>query len=324
MSRTIARSVWLVLLCGLTSLAACHLYRLERKLDPANADFLSRVSLIITSQERKVFLELPDAGKPAFIEEFWKRRDPDPESEENEFKVEFEKRVEEAARLFRSESKPGWLTDRGRILILFGSPDDRLTRPGGSIAGTWCYEEWLYGNFPVVFIDQHCTGEYRLETDDLSSLRSVNLMYMHELNKAQDASLSITSPQGRLFDFHARLHITTRTAERLSGLVLLRIRIDQLAFSTDGDAPRSVLDVRLAFHDEQDRLVWEFLSSPELELKKDDLESSKLKTFHSFQLPFTVDGPDKVSRLIPGKSSLQVTLTVRADGRTQQKKLELK
>ncbi len=324
MSRPSARSIQLLLVCGLATLAACHLYRLERKLDPPNAEFLSRVSLIITRHERKVFLELPDAEKPAFIEEFWRRRNPDPDSMENEFKEQYEKRVEEAAHLFRNESKPGWLTDRGRILVLFGPPDDRLTRPAGSGSGTACYEEWLYGQFPVIFIDRHCNGDYRLETNDLSSLRSVNLMYMHELNKAQDASLAITRPQGQLFDFGARLHVTARTPERLAGSVDLRISLAQLTFNADGDLPRCVLDVRLEFRDEQDRVVWESLSSPELELKTADLNNGKRETDHAFELPFSVDGRDKIGRLLPGRSSLRVTVTVRTDGRTLQKKLELK
>jgi GWxTD domain-containing protein len=324
MKRAAALRLYWILLAGMTLLTACHLYRLERELDPANAEFLSKVSWIITRQERKVFLELPNAGRPAFIEEFWRRRDPDPDTEENEFREQYEDRVEEAARLFRNESKRGWLTDRGRILILFGPPADRLTRPAGNASGTGCYEEWLYGNFPVVFIDKNCSGDYRLETKELSSLRSVNLMYMHELNKAQDASLAITRPQGRLFDFNARLHVTARTTEQLAGSVDLRLRLDQLTFSTEGDRARCVLDVRLAFHDEQDRLVWEYLSSPELELDIAGLNRGKREVFHSLQVPFAVDGRDKVGRLAPGKSSLQVTVTVRTDGRSLGKKLEIK
>ncbi len=324
MKRATALRLRWVLLAGMAFLTACHFYRLERKLDPANAEFLSQVNWIITGPERKVFLELPDAGKPAFIEEFWRRRDPDPDSGENEFRVEYEKRVAEAVQLFRNESKPGWLTDRGRILILFGPPDDRLTYPSAAGMGTVCYEEWDYGEFPVIFIDRHCNGDYRLETSDLSSLRSVNLMYMHDLNKALDASLSITRPQGRLFDFSVRLHITARTPEQLAGFVHLRVPLAQLTFDAVGDLPRCVLDVRLAFHDEKDRLVWESLSSPELALKTTDLNSNKRARFFSPQLPFAIDGRDKVSRLVPGRSSLQVTVTVRTDGRSLQKKLELK
>ena len=129
--------------------SSCRLYKLERKLDPANAEFLSKVRHIITSKERKIFLELPDSEKEQFIEEFWKRRDPDSDTEENEFKMEYLNRVEKTSKLFGSEPKPGWLTDRGRIFILFGPPTERITYPMGGDPYGRCREVWLYGAFPA-------------------------------------------------------------------------------------------------------------------------------------------------------------------------------
>jgi GWxTD domain-containing protein len=321
---TLVRALRWGLLCGLASLAACHLYRLERHLERPYADFMSRVSWIITGQERKAFLKLPAAEKPDFIEEFWRRRDPDPTTEVNEFKDEYERRVDEAARLFRSESKSGWLTDRGRILILFGPPHDRLTNPARGATGGACTEEWYYGNFPVVFVDRHCSGEYLLETNDLTSLPSINLMYMHELDKAQSAGLAITKPQGRRLDFNASLEITTRTPDRLAGFVHLKLPLDREAFNGEGDILRCSVDVWLSFHDGQNDVVWESLSNPEFELKAADLDRDKPEILRSFELPFTVDGRIRISRLVPGASFLNVTVTLRADGRTSHKKLELK
>jgi GWxTD domain-containing protein len=321
---TLVRTLRWGLLCGLASLAACHLYRLERHLDRPYADFMSRVSWIITGQERKAFLKLPDAEKPAFIEEFWSRRDPDPTTEVNEFKDEYERRVDEAARLFRSESKPGWLTDRGRILILFGPPHDRLTNPSRAGVGTSCTEEWYYGDFPVVFVDRHGDGEYLLETNDLTSLPSINLMYMHELNKAQSAGLAVTKPQSRRLDFNASLEITTRTPDRMAGFVHLQLPLDREAFNADGDILRCGVDVWLTFRDGQNDVIWESLYNPEFELKAADLDRNKPEILHSFELPFTVDGQNRISRLVPGASVLHVTVTLRADGRTSHKKLELK
>jgi GWxTD domain-containing protein len=122
----------LLIILSLLLLLSCRLYQLERKLDPENAEFLSKVSYIITKEERKIFLELPDKEKEKFREEFWKRRDPDLETEENEFKTEYFKRLERAAEIFMGEGRPGWLTDRGRIYVLFGPPADRMTYPMGS------------------------------------------------------------------------------------------------------------------------------------------------------------------------------------------------
>jgi hypothetical protein len=58
------------------SFSSCRLYNLERKLAPEYADFLSKVRYIITREEEKTFVQLPDMEKPKFIEEFWQRRNP--------------------------------------------------------------------------------------------------------------------------------------------------------------------------------------------------------------------------------------------------------
>ena len=89
MKRCLSRGFLAALLAGLAVMTACRLYNLERKLNPADADFLNKVRYIITSEERRTFLELPDSEKAQFIEDFWKRRDPDPTTEENEFKMEY-------------------------------------------------------------------------------------------------------------------------------------------------------------------------------------------------------------------------------------------
>ena len=164
---------------GVLAGAACRWYNLERKLDPANADFLTKVGYIISSAERHAFLLSPDAEKPKFIEGFWERRNPDPSSGENAFKIEYFKRIEQASRMFPSEGRPGWTTDRGRILILFGPPTDRDIQPLN--ASTRCQEIWYYGDFPVIFIDDTGTGTFRLASSDFGSLREISLMYMHDL-----------------------------------------------------------------------------------------------------------------------------------------------
>jgi len=84
--------------------SSCHFYGLEKKLEPENAEFLDKVRYIITSGERKIFLELPDSEKENFKEEFWKRRDPDPATEENEFKMEYFDRIERSNELFYKRS----------------------------------------------------------------------------------------------------------------------------------------------------------------------------------------------------------------------------
>ncbi|HEK86256.1 MAG TPA: GWxTD domain-containing protein, partial [Candidatus Aminicenantes bacterium] len=89
---------------------SCTLSRLEKKLKAKDAEWLSEVRYIITPEERKIFLELPESEREQFKEDFWKRRDPDPDTEENEFKDEYYRRIKQANQMFLGEGRPGWLT----------------------------------------------------------------------------------------------------------------------------------------------------------------------------------------------------------------------
>jgi GWxTD domain-containing protein len=89
------------------------------------------VAYIITDEERSAFNGLNnDEEREQFIEEFWRRRDPTPETAENEFKEEHYRRIAYANEHFAS-GIPGWKTDRGRIYITFGPPDEIESHPSG-------------------------------------------------------------------------------------------------------------------------------------------------------------------------------------------------
>ena len=96
------------------------------ELKKAYKDWLDKdVTYIITDEERKAFKKLAtDDEREHFIEEFWRRRDPDPDTDENEFKEEYYERIAYANENFAS-GIPGWKTDRGRIWIMYGKPDGR-------------------------------------------------------------------------------------------------------------------------------------------------------------------------------------------------------
>jgi GWxTD domain-containing protein len=164
-------------LCALW-LAACASYQLEKSLDPDSRDFLSKVRYIITKQERKTFINLPAAERKDFIEEFWKNRDPDPNTEVNEFKEEYFKRIEEANHLF-SEGGPGWLQDRGRIYILLGPPMNRETYPRGITMYGKPTEIWYYGFFPIGFVDQAWNGDYKLDPLSANQLAEIMSVQMY-------------------------------------------------------------------------------------------------------------------------------------------------
>lgn len=300
----------LVLAAGLSASAACHYYNLERKLTPADADFISKVRYIISGRERRAFLELPDSEKPKFIEDFWQRRNPDPSSGENAFKVEYFKRIDQANRMFMGEGIPGWLTDRGRILILFGPPMDRIIQPTRD-DGNPCREVWYYGNFPVVFIDASCTGTYRLASTDFSSLRDINLMYMHDLNQAQDdAEKPLTQEKivVKMLDFDADLKIRVRAPDRIEALLGIEMPYERIWFKADGTTMATTLEVVLEIRDAGQAPVWEFKTLREIRLQDTDLNRLTGKTYR-LELPILVEGADKVGRLGRGRDILVIILT---------------
>lgn len=135
-------------------------------------EFLSKVRYIITKDEKKNFLSIPHESRQDFIEEFWKRRDPVPETEENEFKIEYFKRIEEANKLF---GKDGWLQDRGMVYILLGPPTERYTYPMGRYHGDLPTEIWYYGFFPIVFVDYYWTGTYQLTPLSAYQIAQINV-----------------------------------------------------------------------------------------------------------------------------------------------------
>ena len=138
------------------------------------------VPYIITKEERRAFNALQtDEERENFIENFWRRRDPNPDTEENEFREEYYERIAYANERFTS-GIPGWRTDRGRIYIAWGKPDSIESRPaggaydrpayeGGGTTTTYPFEVWFYRHLDGVgdgveieFVDPTGTGEYRL------------------------------------------------------------------------------------------------------------------------------------------------------------------
>ncbi len=141
------------------------------------------VAYIITDEERTAFLRLTNnEEREQFIEQFWLRRDPTPDTVENELKEEHYRRIAYANERFAS-GIPGWKTDRGRIYIIWGPADeieshpsggayDRPPEEGGGSTSTYPFEKWRYrylegiGNDVILeFVDPTSTGEYRLTMD---------------------------------------------------------------------------------------------------------------------------------------------------------------
>ena len=106
----------------------------------AYVNWINDVDLITTQSEREAWKKLAtDDEREKFIEDFWRSRDRDPDTEENEFKQEFFERIAYANEHF-SSGKPGRLTDRGRIYIKFGKPDEIESRTAPDLVSRTTYE----------------------------------------------------------------------------------------------------------------------------------------------------------------------------------------
>jgi len=286
----------------LISQVSCRYYKLEQKLDPENAEFISKVRYIITIKERKIFLDLPDSEKEEFKEEFWHRRDPDPETEENEFKMEYFNRLERATELFKGEAKPGWMTDRGRIYILFGPPMDRITYPGGSRV---CSETWYYGNFPVVFIDENCSGNYQLVTYDLSSIRSLNLMYMHELSQAQYRAQQTIRGERKIINFNWKVKKTRIEADQIEGIVSIDFPYADIWFKSEEEKLVTTLEIQLELFNSRDEISWEHKESFLIEIDEEGLKKNIRKKYE-IEIPFFLT--KQLDRLRMGKNKFFISI----------------
>jgi GWxTD domain-containing protein len=160
--------------------------KLRKELETPYKNWLNvDVTYIITDEERAAFKRLQtDEERQQFVEQFWLRRDPTPDTEENEFKEEHYRRIAYANERFAS-GIPGWKTDRGRIYITFGPPDEIESHPsggsyqrpweeGGGTTSTFPFEKWRYryiegvglgSDIQIEFVDTTMSGEYRMTMD---------------------------------------------------------------------------------------------------------------------------------------------------------------
>src|SRR5579862_2874196 len=168
------------------------------------------VHWIITDQELKAFKSLSnDEERDSFIEAFWQRRNPNPDSPENEFREEHYRRIEYSNEHFAA-GKPGWKTDRGHIYIAYGPPDsidshpsggtyDRPMEEGGGTTSTYPFETWHYRylegigeNIDLEFVDTCMCGDYhftidRGEKDALLHVPGAGMTQWEEMGQAKKA-----------------------------------------------------------------------------------------------------------------------------------------
>ena len=165
---------------------------------------------IITDQETQAFKHLAnDEERDNFIENFWLRRNPNPDSPDNEFKEQHYQRIAYANEHFAA-GKPGWKSDRGHIYIAFGKPDNIESHPsggqyqrtqeeGGGSTSTFPFETWHYrylegigDNIDLEFVDSCMCGDYHLtidrsEKDALKHTPGAGLTQSEEMGQSSKA-----------------------------------------------------------------------------------------------------------------------------------------
>jgi GWxTD domain-containing protein len=157
--------------------------KLKKELETPYKKWLTEdVGYIISDEERKAFKALQtDEERDQFVEQFWLRRDPTPDTEENEYREEHYRRIAYANQYFAS-GIPGWKSDRGMIYIKYGPPDERdqhnggteqrSFQEGGGETSMFPYEDWRYRyiegfppNVEIEFVDTTMTGEFHMTMD---------------------------------------------------------------------------------------------------------------------------------------------------------------
>jgi len=283
--------------------AACFLKPPLSDLDPESREFVSKVRYIISREEKAAFIGLKTADdRNAFIEDFWAKRDSDPDTELNEFKVEYLTRIDESTRLFREGGTPGWLTERGRLYITLGPPENRISYPRGVSFYGKPTEVWYYNFFPVQFVDDNWSGTYRL--DPISAGQIGEITKTQVLLKPRP-----DSPSARLENFPLEVEAVG------PGEAVVRVALPykDIWLGAEGGAFKATLGLSAEATDPSGAAVWSESRTYPLSLTRDEYLKRRGDSF-LIEIPV---------KLAPGSYSLKVVLTELFPGSRAEKKVKL-
>ncbi len=207
-------------------------------LDAESKKFYETANMIMTREEAKIFKRLPDPeSRKEFIADFWAKRDPNPDNDVNEFKVEFENRIAYVTKRFKTEGGPGWNTDRGRIYIFMGPPDkfDEYFNHGDStVRGSII--RWVYYNYMLVieFVDEKGNGQYRIRNYDGDFLGAIDILKLGTYVGTNDVFLK------KVVNFNL-------TYDRAAGEIEVTLPTKLLNFK-ENDAGKFQIDLRFKFY----------------------------------------------------------------------------
>jgi GWxTD domain-containing protein len=261
------------------------------KLDPESKKFFETARLIMSREEIKIFNLLKDVdSRKEFIADFWAKRDPNPDTEVNEFKAEFDSRVAYAAKRYKGEGRPGWNTDRGRVHIFMGPPDKfeefnnhNDTTVRGPILW-WFYYDYQLG---IEFVDEKGTGEYRIRDYDGNFFEAMDILKLGSYVANKDVFLK------KIVNFDL-------TYDRAAGEIVVAIPTKLINFK-ENDEGKFQIDLRFRFYLYEGAELTKRVQMEERSFAATNQELESLKNA-VFRFPIRLKpGSDYVDVLIQGK-----------------------
>lgn len=232
-------------------------------LDPESRDFYDTAQFIMKKEEKEIFKHLPDKeSREEFIKEFWAKRDPDPDTEENEFKQEFFKRVEYANQRFK-EGIPGWKTDRGRIYIIFGLPDKIERNPfilDSNIKGLLLWIYYRY-DFAIEFVDKRGNGTYTF--DPYTGVHGDFFAALEEVKQEQ-----IFRTEGDLEQKSVNFEVAFDSKKNE---IVVSIPVDSLIFKAEGGLLKADFEFEFFIYEKEGEGKNKFSRDAHFEKKEDEV-----------------------------------------------------
>jgi GWxTD domain-containing protein len=259
-------------------------------LDPESRDFYDTARLVMTPEEKDIFRHLPDqAARKEFIADFWAKRDPDPTTETNEFKQEFEDRIEYANKHF-NEGRHGIDTDRGRIYMYLGPPERTESFPftDNPVARDilwWIYYKYELG---IEFVDPNGSGTYTINEIDGDLLGAIEM-----------AKLGTYAPSHGGSTGYVNFELDYDTTKKE---FVLAIPVKKLSFKESEGKLSASFDFEFFIYAERGTAKEKFTESRTLSESPEDLEKKK---FISFTFPYDLKrGQNYVDVVLIGKDGL--------------------
>lgn len=299
------------LILFLSLFEACQSHLARKNLDPESSRFIFTVRYIITAKEYDQFLKLPGSERVKFIEDFWKRRDPVPETEDNEFQEAYMERIDEAKQIF-GRGAGSYLTDRGEIYVLFGPPDDVYIRTidqrrTNKVMETWYYAQLLnmHPNVEIIFIDRNNPGNmgsnFRTGSFSPGSYTLVRRANIISLMEEAKSSYLGTAPKTNRLKLGVRVKELKQYDNSSDLVIRVEIPYQNIWFSKAKEKMEAAFSLKAEVFNRAKEKVWNYEQEYSFSIFEKKVEEFlKVKEKHLVEIPTTLPN---------GKYSLHLTVT---------------